>query len=605
MLKLIKYCFIFFLLSAKSFAQDVTFTASASKNTVAAGEQFQVTYSVNGNANKFQAPAFRDFSVLMGPSQSMSTQIINGSFSQSVSYTYILIAQKEGVYDIPPASIEVGGKNLQSNSLKITVVKGSAPQQQAQGNNESSSGTGIDSKSIFISATVDRASVLRGEAITVTYKLYTKVTLVTYTINKLPSFTGFWSEDIPSQQQLQFTRQTIEGVQYLVADLKKVVLYPQRSGTLTVEPMDVDVIARVQVKRNRQSNDPFDIFFNDPFFNNSVRDVKHNVKSEPVKVTVKELPVAAADCRFSGTVGKFNAEYSLDKKTTKTNEAVTLKIKFTGKGNIKLIDAPSVELPPDIESYDPKVSENISVAAGGSSGSKSFEYLLIPRKPGQFKIPLDAFCYFDISKKDYIKINPPELSVTVERGAESGAATVSGTSKEDVRMLNKDIRFIKTGRLSDPSGTLLFLSPSFYMLQAFPFAAVLFILIARRKQIKQQSNVALMRSRKADGVAKKRLKAARKLLAGNEKQKFLDEMFRALWGFASDKLRIPVSELSRDRIRDELTLKNISPDIITEFGETIDACEYARFAPASENYRLEDIYNKGINVITGLYKSLK
>jgi len=384
--------------------------------------------------------------------------------------------------------------------------------------------------------------------------------------------------------------------------LKKVVLYPQRSGTLTIDPMEMTVIVRMQMRRSRQSNDPFDMF--NPYYN--YRDVNQPLKSEPVKINVKELPHTPAGCTFNGTVGKFSAEYSLDRKATKTNEAVTLKIKFTGKGNVKLIEAPAVNLPPDIEKYDPKVTENINVAEGGSSGSKTFEYLLIPRKAGNFKIPLDVFCYFDLGKKNYVSITPPDLSVEVERGTESGAATVLGASKEDIKMLNKDIRFIKTSRLEDTfSGTLIFLSPAFFALQAFPLAALLMILFVRRKQIQQQSNVALMRSRKADSVASKRLKTAKKLLAANEKQKFLDEMFRALWGFVSDKLRIPVSELSRDRIRGELTSKNISEEIINSFSETVDACEFARFAPASEDYRLEDIYNKGIHVITGLYKSIK
>jgi len=609
----IKYSFLLrvtaliFLLGGKTLAQDISFSATASSTTVGAGEQFQITFSVNGNASKFQAPTFRDFDVLMGPSQSMSTQIINGSFSQSLTFTYILIAQHEGTYDIPPASIEVNGKRIQSNALRITVVKGNPPQQSQSGSSGGNQQTpGLDSKSVFIKTFVDRSNVLLGEAITVTYKLCTKVNLVSYNITKLPSFTGFWSEDIPIQQQLQFSRQTIDGVLYNVADVKKVVIYPQRAGTLTVDPMEGEVIARIQVKRNRNSNDPFDQFFNDPFFNNTIRDVKYPIKSEAVHVTVKDLPAPSAACKFSGTVGKFNAEFSLDKKETKTNDAVTLKIKFSGKGNIKLIDAPQINLPPDIETYDPKVTENINVAAGGSNGSKTFEYLLIPRKPGNYKIPLDAFCYFDLGKKDYISIKPPDLSVTVERGAESGAATVSGASKEDIKMLNKDIRFIKTAPLHDPySGKIIFLSPTFIVLQAFPFAALLLILVVRRKQIQQQSNIALMRSRKADSVAKKRLKTAKKFLAANEKQKFLDEMFRALWGFVADKLRIPVSELSRDRIREELTLKNISDEIITSFGETVDACEYARFAPASEDYRLDDIYNKGIYVITVLDKSLR
>lgn len=604
---------LIFLLAGRTFAQDVTFTATTSSSTVAAGEQFQVTFSVNGNGSKFQAPTFKDFSVLMGPSQSMSTQFINGNVSQSISYTYIIIAQREGTYEISPATIEVNGKKLQSNSLKITVVKGNPPQQQSQGgsgnsgnNSSNAQGSGLDSKSVFIKSFVDRSGVSIGEAITVTYKLCTKVNLVSYSISKLPSFTGFWSEDIPLQQQLQFSRQTIDGVLYSVADVKKVVIYPQRSGALTVDPMEGEVIARVQVKRSRNSNDPFDQFFNDPFFNNTIRDVKYPIKSEPVQITVKPLPEVTPDCHFNGTVGKFNAEFSLDKKETKTNEAVTLKIKFSGKGNIKLIEAPVVNLPPDIETYDPKVNDNITVAAGGSNGSRTYEYLLIPRKPGNYKIPLDPFCYYDVGKKNYVKISPPELSVTVERGAESGAATVSGTSKEDVKMLNKDIRFIKTTRLNDSSsGTLIFLSPTFFALQAFPFAALLLILVVRRKQIQQQSNIALLRSRKADSVARKRLKTAKRFLAANEKQKFLDEMFRALWGFVSDKLRIPVSELTRERIREELSLNNISDDVISSFSETVDACEYARFAPASEDYRLEDIYDKGISVITGLYKSIR
>lgn len=603
---LLRVIALIFLVGGKTLAQDVSFTASASKTTVGAGEQFQISFSVNGNGSKFQAPTFRDFDLLMGPNQSMSTQITNGGVSQTVSYSYILIAQKEGTYDIPPATIEVNGKKLQSNSLHITVVKGNPPQQSqgSSGGTSQQSATGLDSKSIFVRAAVDRSNVLLGEAITVTYKIYSKVDVVAYDIGKLPAFTGFWSENIVLQQRLLFSnRETIDGVLYNVGELKKVVIYPQRSGTLTVDPMEMTVRVRMQVKRNRQSNDPFDMFFNNPFGN--FRDVDQQLKSDPVKITVRELPKPSPDCHFNGTVGKFNAEFSLDRKETKTNEAVTLRIKFTGKGNIKLIEAPAVNLPPDIETYDPKVSENINIAAGGSNGTKTFEYLLIPRKPGNFKIPLESFCYFDIGKKNYVSIAPPDLSVAVERGNESGAATVSGASKEDVKMLNKDIRFIKTAPLQDPfSGKLIFLSPAFFALQAFPFAALLLILVVRRKQIQQQSNIALMRSRKADSVAKKRLKTAKKFLAANEKQKFLDEMFRALWGFVSDKLRIPVAELSRDRIREELTLKNTSEEIINSFTETVDACEYARFAPATD-YRLEDIYNTGIHVITSLDKSLK
>lgn len=603
--RIFEYCLIILLLCGKVFAQDISFTASVNNTTVAAGEQFQLIYSVNGNATRFQAPAFRDFSLLMGPSQSMSTQIINGSFSQSVSYTYILIAQKEGTFEITPASVEVNGKKYQSNALKIIVVKGNPPaQSQSKPGNEPAPAA-VDANSVFIRAFVDRTNVLQGEPVTVSYKLCTRVTLVNYNIMKLPAFSGFWNEDIAIPQQLQFSKQVIDGVQYNVADVKKVVLYPQRSGTLTVEPMEGEVIARIQVKRQR-TNDPFDQFFNDPFFNNSIRDVKYSIKSDPIKITVKELPAPPAGCIFNGAVGKFTREVIFDKKETKTNEAVTLKIRFSGKGNIKLIDAPEIKTPQDIEAYDPKVNDNITPASGGASGTKTFEYLLIPRKTGEYKIPVESFCYYDLSKKSYVEIPSPEIIIKVARGAESGAATVTGVSKEDVRMLGKDIRYIKTGSFTTASSrTINFLSPAFYMFQAFPFAAMLLILIARRKQIQRQSNVVLMRRRKADSVARKRLKTAKKFLDVNEKQKFLDEMFRALWGFASDKLGVQVADLTREKIREELSARKIGEEIIQSFGETVDACEYARFAPADDSHQLEDIYAKGIGVITVMDKAIQ
>ncbi|HLG34693.1 MAG TPA: hypothetical protein VI757_07390, partial [Bacteroidia bacterium] len=232
--------------------------------------------------------------------------------------------------------------------------------------------------------------------------------------------------------------------------------------------------------------------------------------------------------------------------------------------------------------------------------------LLIPRKTGEYKIPVESFCYYDIGKKNYVQIPAPDISIKVQRGTESGAATVTGVSKEDVRMLGKDIRYIKTNSFTTTSSQAVnFLSPAFFMLQAFPFAAMILILIARRKQIQRQSNVVLMRRRKADSVARRRLKTARKFLNASDKQKFLDEMFRALWGFASDKLAVQVADLTREKIREELTARNVNEEIIQSFGETVDACEYARFAPADDAHQLDDIYEKGIKVITAMDKAVQ
>jgi len=602
-------------------AQNEKLTATASETTVANGDQFQITYSLNASGKGFKAPSLPDFVVVMGPSQSQQMQIINGSVSQTLSFTYVLQATKEGVFKIGAAEITVGSTKIFSNPLTITVTKASAQSQsqgqgQGQGQQNQKSGEKNNTiegggKNVFIKASVDRTNSYQGEGIVVSYKLYTKVTLLNYAISKLPSFTGFWSQDINMQQQLEFHNENYDGVSYKVAEIKKVVLFPQRSGNLVVDPMEGEVIARVQVKKQQQqkNNDPFsqffnDPFFNNPFFNNNVQDVKVNLKSDPIRITVKDLP-AGAPSEFSGAVGRLSCEVSLDKKETKANEAITVKIKISGKGNIKLIESPKISFPPDFESYDPKENANINATTAGVSGSKVFEYLLIPRSPGEFKIPVSSFVYFDLDKKQYVSTDFPDLLLKVTKGDGTNVTVAGSVQRSDVQLLGKDIRFIKT---QDPdfevSLTPFYGSAVFYGLVTTPALLFLILLGVRKRNERLSGNAGQIKSQRANKAAMKRLSAAKKYLSSNEKEKFLDEMFRALWGFIGDKLQIPVSDLSKEKVTSELAIRKVDESLIKQFTDTIDSCEFARFAGGIADSN-EALYQKGIDIISKLEGSIK
>lgn len=600
-------------ISVQSHAEAEKFTATVSSNNVAVGDQIQITFTVTGNGGNFRPPSFNDFNVLAGPSQSNQVQIINGSFSQTLSITYVLQAVKEGTYKIGSAEITSGNSKLMSNTVTIVVSKsqGNAQGGSQQGKQGSGSdATFVGSKNVFLRASADKSSAYLGEGIVVTYKLYTKVNLVNYSIDKIPAMSGFWSEEITLPQQLEFHTENLDGVSYKVADVKKLVVFPQRSGNLQLDPMEGEVIARVQVKRQTHTNDPFDQFFNDPFFsnpffNNSLQDVKVPLKSQPIRISVKDLP-PGAPASFNGAVGRLSYDVSLDKKETKAHEPVTLKIKISGKGNIKLIDAPKITFPPDFESYDPKESSSVSASAAGVSGSKTFEYLIIPRNPGEFKIPVSSFSFFDLDKKQYQETSQQDLILKVGKGDESVSSTVvSGVSKSDLQILGKDIRFIKTNEPAFIQSTSpLFGSILFSVLAASPVLLFGLVLFVRRRSVAMNSNQSLLKSQRANRVALKRLSIAKKLLATNEKEKFLDEMFKALWGFVSDRMQIPVSALSKETAAQALASKNVSEDLIRQFHETIDSCEFARFAGSTGDSN-EVIYQKGISVISNIEQALK
>jgi len=609
--------FLLLLVSAGSgFGQKVEFSASA-KETVAVGEQFRLIFSVNSQASGFTAPVLKDFAILAGPSQSSSTsmQIINNQVTRSVdfSFTYILQASNEGTFTIGPASVNVDGKSYKSNPVTIKVVKGSA-QQPRQGNqggqgNQQPSGE-ISGKDLFVKASVSKSNPYQGEQVIVTYKIYTRVPIAEYSVTKAPVMSGFWTQDLlKDQKNLNQYRETIDGQEYVVAEIKKDAVFAQKSGKLTIEPLEMDVIAQIQRKSGRRpTNDPFfDDFFDNGLFGSTLQNVKKSILSNQVVINVKPLPAQGKPNDFTGAVGNFTITASTDRNELKANDALSLKFTVTGKGNLKLIEKPSLTFPSDFEVYDPRVTDNIHTTASGVSGSRTFEYLVIPRNPGNFVIKPALFSYFDIDAGIYKTLKSPGFNIKVERGDGSeGTFSAGGTNKEDFKYIGNDIRFIKTGKLDlRPVNSFLFGSTIFWILLAAPFILFIIFLVVLKNELKKRGNQALMRNRKATGVARKRLKLAEKYLKQSKQELFWSEISNALWGYMSDKFNIPRSTLSMDSVNEALQAKNVNETLIKQFISTLNNCEFARFAPGNKSQLMDQLYKEAIEVITRTEQELR
>ena len=598
------------LLNSISFAQSPKLTASA-PSAVANGQQFRVNYSFNQQGNNFKGPSFKEFNYLTGPNQSSNTsmQVINGNVTQNVSYTYsyILQAAKEGTFEIPAASIEYNGTTYKSNSLSINVVKGNAPStqqyNQPQPNNKQQSTTSeeVNSKDIYIRAIPDKTNPYQGEQIIITYKLYTSIAVAQYGINKLPSFNGFWNVDLlkDAAAKAKQYKETIDGKQYAVVEIRKIALFPQKSGNLTIDPLEVEAVVQVQTKR-KSSGDFFDDFFNNSFFG-SVQNVKKTLKSNMVSLSVKPFSVNKP-VDFNGFTGLLNFKTTLDKTDVKANEALNLKLTVSGNGNLKLIDKIDIEFTPDFETYDPKLVDNISTSASGVSGSRTFEYLIIPRKEGVFKIKPITFSYFNLASKSFVTLSSPEYSIKVAKGAPGqGSATTLTTSKEDIKYIGSDIRFIKTNSFDlKQDGSIFFGSSLYFVMMFLPLLFFVAFVVLYRNMLKQRRNVALMKNKKANKVARKRLVLASRYLAENKREMFFEELSKAIWGYISDKFTISLSQLSMGNVQEVLQQHNVNEQMVFQLIELLNSCEYSRFAPDASSISLENSYNEALNLIRNL-----
>lgn len=586
---------------------EVNFVAAA-PDVVVSGDQFRLTFTVNTQKVKdFRAPSIKGFEVLMGPSRSSqnSTQIINGkvSSSSSITYTYILMAGKEGTYNIPAASIVADGETKISNSLQIKVLPADdASASSAQGGSASSSrsqavGSKITDKDLFITASASKTKVYEQEAILLTYKVYTVVDL-RQLYGDMPDLKGFHTQEVELPAQKTFSLEHYNGRNYNTTVWRQYVLFPQQSGTMEIPSITFDGVVAQRIN----SGDPFDAFFNG---GTNYVEIKKKIVTPKLKINVAALPSKPAD--FSGAVGTFTMASSINSKSVKTNDAVTIKLTVTGTGNMKLIGTPEVKFPQDFEVYDPKIDNQFNLTREGLSGSKTYEYLAIPRHAGKFTIPAVSFTYFDLKTKTYKTLKSEEYVINVKKGQGNADQVIADfTNKESVKMLGNDVRYIKRGTTQFAQrGDYFYGTTAYWMWYIIPFVVFVGVILMYRKQAMDNANTAKMKTKKANKVAVKRMKLAGKLLSENKKNEFYDEVLKALWGYISDKLSIPVSQLSKDNIEQELSRYGVNEELVKAFINVLNDCEFARYAPGDENEAMDKVYTASIEIISKMENSIK
>lgn len=580
------------LMCAYAAAAQNSFTVDAPA-VVSTDEIFRVVFTAtyeSGKISDFTPPSFEGFEVLAGPVQSTSTnyQNINGqsSTTHTRSYTYTVRVVQEGKVTVPSASIKIGKDTYTTDPKTVETVKGQVPD---GGSSSAGQRAGDD---LRLRVSVSKTRVVVGEPVIVTLKLYVQSSAISgFEDVRFPTFDGFWSQEIDAPQNIQFVRENYDGQIYNAALLRRYMLLPQQTGTLTIEPSELVCLLQIQAEQTG----PRSIF--DDFFS-SYQTIRKRVASEPVTINVSALP-AGAPASFTGGVGSFRLSAGFDSDSVAAHEATSLKITISGTGNINLVDAPKVRLPADFESYDVRKTENITTGASGSTGTLTFEYPFIPRAPGTFDLEPVEFTYYDIDAGRYRTLSSGPLSLKVGEGTRTDAAIIpSGVSKRSVESLGEDIRFISTTTNLRKAGRMMVSSPAMIIIPTVILlaAAAVWVLLAR--SIVRRSDVAGTRNRKAMKVARARLKNASAFLRQGLYGAFYEELHKALHGYISDKLMLPVADLTRERIGEELRARGKDEAVIQELSDILDACEYARYAPASGSEAMEKHYQQAVKVIS-------
>lgn len=554
-------------------AQEIGFTATVDRNTFATGQTVRLTISLTNAQGSFSAPDLGGLVIVQGPMESSSFQMVNGRMSSTMSRIYVLTATKPGTYTIGPASARVAGGIIKTDPITLKVEQGATPPvgkdfdqlQQQQ-------------RDLFVAITVNKNKAYVGEQIIATYTLYSRYANIETSGYDIPTLSGFWSEDVDlGKTNWEPQMQQINGLSYRVAVLKKQVLFPQRSGTLRIDPMKLTCLV------------------NRTFFN---RGTELQVRSNAVELRVSDLPQGAPPS-FSGAVGELELSASFDRLELTANEAMELTLRISGRSNLKLIDAPRIEFPADMEVYDPKVKDRITVNASGMSGSREFQYLVIPRHAGSYELPPVSFSFFDTRSGSYRTLESKPFSVTVQKGepgqVQSGPMR---TVKSDVRQLDQDIRFIRTGPSTLlPRDSFLFGSTPFMLGMATPAMAFLLLLAWRSKRERDLADLRGTRRKQADRVARQRLKEAAKALEKNDREGFHAAISKAITGHLADKSGEPQAAITSERVKTILPDSEEGIRTAREFLDIMDICAMARFAPVDERPN-KNTYDRAADLIT-------
>ena len=585
-------------------AQTLTVQAPS---TVGVGEQFSVSFSVEARADDFKGPTFKGFSVLGGPSTSTSRSISwqNGKTTNRVEYEfrYYVSADEEGLFTIGSASCLVDGKRIKSQPFTVKVEKGS-PRANQRGGGSGWGGrpsqpqgqarpTQIDANSLYARATISNAHPYQGEQVIITYKIYTQVSLQNFQLEKLPGNKGFWSEDLSEGKQVRTYDETINGRRYRVAEIRRGAMFAQESGKLRIEPLEMDVLA--VVPRQRQRTGTIWDLFDDPFFNSAQAVEKHLV-TNALSVNVRPLPTPPAG--FGGAVGAFSVKAEVDNARVRANEAITYRITVSGRGNLPLIQAPQIKFPPVFEVYEPQVVDKIQRTDGGVSGSRTFEWVLIPRSQGDYELPALEYVYFSPASGRYETVRRPAIAVKVDKG-DPNAKTVASAG-QDVRLLNADINHIKPHTRLLPADSARRVPPLRWVLLALPVLLAAMAVWAGRRQQRMRADEKGMRLRHATKLAQRRLRDAERYLHGGDDTRFYEEIYKALWGCISDKYGIDLSQLGRDTVEAKLNENSIPAQQRDRIMRTLREVDEARFAPGDSSARKREIYNEAVETIVVL-----
>ena len=608
-MKRLIFCTIVIFVTISAKAQKIEFKATAPQ-TVVAGQPFQLQYSINdNNISKFSIAQIDGFDILNGPTSFVSSNysFINGKSTQSVSttYTYVLSAKKEGNYSIAPASAMVNGKQHKSNALNIKVLPADSKQQATPQNSKRNSGQSahnIGAEDLFIRPILSKATVREQEMVLLTYKIYYKVDLVNIVDIKMPDFEGLMTHDIEVKKPQDI--ENYNGQNYYTSILKQMLVSPQRAGKITIGNMTGTAIVRTrQVVRDPNS-----------FFGaySTYQDVKKQLSSGVATLNVTPLPQPKPD-DFGGAVGNLSMTSSISSENVEANSSIVLKINIKGTGNLKLIKTPKIDFPTDFEQYDPKVDNKFNVSTSGFSGSKTIEYVVIPRHSGRYDIPSTKLVYFDLSTNKYKTLSTESYTVNVSKGkatADSSATTTivyNNKEQEQVKHIASDIQYIKTGNLHIKPYFNAFVGTFiFWICLIIPLIIAIMLGIIFNKKAKENANIALVKNKKANKIAKKRLKVAEKYLRIDDKEMFYDEMLSAIWLYLSDKLNIPLSQLNKDNTRDGLLAKSVAQEIVDEALTLLTDCEFERYAYGGDiRTAMDNIYNRAVETIGKIENSIR
>ena len=569
------------------------------------GQRIRVSYVVNTqDVDDIQVGDFPGFELLYGPSTSSSSSfsIVNGktTHTSQMTFTYTLLAQKAGNYKLPAAAVKSGGQTYRSNQASIQILQGDgsgASDGSGQSNGSAATrqrlqnaGERITSNDLYITVTASKKRLYEQEAVVLTYKLYTLVSIDQYS-GKMPDPDGFHTQEIALPQQKTLKYERVNGRNYGTVVWSQYVLFPQKTGKLVVPAINFEA----DVVQQDRSVDPFDAFFGG---GSSLIRVKKTIVAPAVELTVDPLPTRPAN--FSGAVGtQFNISGSLSPEQVDANDAVSLRLVVSGVGNMKLMKAPKVEWPKDFESYDPKMTDKTRITTNGATGNIIYDYTAVPRHGGKYSVPPVEFCYFDTNTKSYKTLRTDSFHVAVAKTAGSAVRRIQ--NQEDLTVLNSDIRYIRTSAAKlRPQGSTFFGSLNYWLV--YVGAVLLFLLMVAvfYRQAKANANVARRRGRKAGKAATKRLKSAAKLLKQGQSKAFYEEVTHALWGYVGDKLNLPVTELNKDNVGEQLTERGVGEESIQRFLRVLGDCEFAQYAPGDPSATMDKLYGEATEVINEL-----